>query len=189
MSLAIRALGDGEADGRPDPAAVLKIVERVMSEGNVRSGEAQHDLGPEDALALLRSWLAAMNLEVDERKLIAAPAGRRHRPPGPLPPRPPDPRARARARRRTTPMAVIEEGRLPGLRTRPPRELFDACIPAIPYAAATAFLGREKLKLTRNDGDRPRVALVADGLGGDARRDPHDPADPRPRRARASRSR
>jgi glycosyltransferase involved in cell wall biosynthesis len=44
--------------------------------------------------------------------------------------------------------------------------LFDACIPAIPYAAASAFLGREKLKLTRNDGDRPRVALVADGLGG-----------------------
>ena len=46
------------------------------------------------------------------------------------------------------------------------RALFDACIPAIPYAAASAFLGREKLKLTRSDGDRPRVALVADGLGG-----------------------
>ena len=44
--------------------------------------------------------------------------------------------------------------------------LFDACIPAIPYAAAGAFLGREKLKLTRSDGDRPRVALIADGLGG-----------------------
>jgi glycosyltransferase involved in cell wall biosynthesis len=42
--------------------------------------------------------------------------------------------------------------------------VFDACIPAIPYAAATAFLGREKFKLTRSDGDRPRVALIADGL-------------------------
>jgi len=42
--------------------------------------------------------------------------------------------------------------------------LFDACLPAIPYAAAAAFLGREKAKLTRSDGDRPRVALVADGL-------------------------
>ena len=62
-------------------------------------------------------------------------------------------------------MAVIEEGRLPDL-SRAAAELFDACVPAIPYAAATAFLGREKLKLTRNDGDRPRVALVADGLGG-----------------------
>jgi len=44
--------------------------------------------------------------------------------------------------------------------------LFDACMPAIPYAAASAFLGREKAKLTRSDGDRPRVALVADGIGG-----------------------
>jgi glycosyltransferase involved in cell wall biosynthesis len=43
--------------------------------------------------------------------------------------------------------------------------LFEACVPAIPYAAAAAFLGREKFKLTRSDGDRPRVALVADGLG------------------------
>jgi glycosyltransferase involved in cell wall biosynthesis len=44
--------------------------------------------------------------------------------------------------------------------------VFDSCIPTIPYAAATAFLGREKAKLTRSDGDRPRVALVADGVGG-----------------------
>jgi glycosyltransferase involved in cell wall biosynthesis len=42
--------------------------------------------------------------------------------------------------------------------------LFDACVPAIPYAAAGAFLGREKQRLTRSDGDRPRIALVADGL-------------------------
>jgi glycosyltransferase involved in cell wall biosynthesis len=38
-------------------------------------------------------------------------------------------------------------------------------VPAIPYAASAAFLGREKLKLARSDGDRPRIALVADGLG------------------------
>src|SRR5207248_3813446 len=44
--------------------------------------------------------------------------------------------------------------------------LFDACLPAIPYAASAAFLGREKAKLTRSDGDRPRVALVVDGIGG-----------------------
>src|SRR5579875_3184779 len=71
MSLAIRALGDGEANVRPDPAAVLKIVERVMNEGNARKGENHQDIGPQDALALLRSWLGAMKLEVDERKLIA----------------------------------------------------------------------------------------------------------------------
>ena len=39
-------------------------------------------------------------------------------------------------------------------------------MPAIPYAAAASFLGREKAKLTRSDGDRPRVALVVDGIGG-----------------------
>ena len=37
--------------------------------------------------------------------------------------------------------------------------------PGDPYAAAAAFLGREKAKLARSDGDRPRVALVADGIG------------------------
>ena len=163
MSLAIRSLGVGEADSRPDPAAVLKIVERVMNEGNVRSGEAQHDIGPQDALALLRSWLGAMKLEVDERRLIAylqdgdlshddlyRRARRIHE------------RELARVVHNT--VAVIEEGRLPDA-GRLAAELFDACIPAVPYAAATAFLGREKFKLTRTDGDRPRVALVADGLG------------------------
>jgi glycosyltransferase involved in cell wall biosynthesis len=47
----------------------------------------------------------------------------------------------------------------------PAGSLFAACIPTIPYAVSSAFLGREKLRLTRADGDRPRVALVADGLG------------------------
>jgi glycosyltransferase involved in cell wall biosynthesis/predicted metal-dependent phosphoesterase TrpH len=163
MSLAIRSLGDGETASRPDPAAVLKIVERVMNEGNVRSGEAQHDIGPQDGLALLRSWLGAMKLEVDERRLIAylqdgnlshddlyRRARRIHE------------RELARVVHNT--VAVIEEGRLPDA-GRLAAELFDACIPAVPYAAATAFLGREKFNLTRTEGDRPRVALVADGLG------------------------
>jgi len=163
MSLAIRSLGGGEAAGRPDPAAVLKIVERVMNEGNVRSGEAQHDIGPQDALALLRSWLGAMNLEVDEQRLIAylqdgdighedlfRRARRIHE------------RELARVVHNT--VAALEQGRLPDA-GRTAAELFDACIPVVPYAAATAFLGREKFKLTRTDGDRPRVALVADGLG------------------------
>ncbi|MDE3134734.1 MAG: glycosyltransferase, partial [Acidobacteriota bacterium] len=159
-----RALGAGAAQRRPDPAALLKIVERVMSEGAVRSGATQRDIGPEDALALLRSWLRAMQLDVDERKLIqhlqdgeighqdlARRARRIHE------------RELARVVHDT--MAVVQGGRMPEL-GRTASEMFDACIPAIPYAAATAFLGREKLKLTRTDGDRPRVALIADGVGG-----------------------
>ncbi len=40
-----------------------------------------------------------------------------------------------------------------------------AC-PRSPTPPSAAFLGREKAKLTRSDGDRPRVALVVDGIGG-----------------------
>jgi glycosyltransferase involved in cell wall biosynthesis len=45
--------------------------------------------------------------------------------------------------------------------------LFDSCIAAIPYAPATAFLANEKAKLdTRHaDGEIPRVAMLADGIG------------------------
>ncbi len=164
MALAIRALGDRAVDRKADPEAVLRIVERVLSEGDMRSGAVADDLGPEDALALLRSWLASMDLDVDERKLIARlqdgelghhdlfrRARRIHE------------RELGRVVNET--MAIIDRGALPSF-GQTAGELFDACLPAIPYAAAAAFLGREKLKLTRNDGDRPRVALVADGIGG-----------------------
>ena len=163
MSLAIRALGDGEATGRPDPAAVVKIVERVLSEGEMRRGTTQRDLGPQDALALLRSWLSAMDLEVDERKLIE------HLQEGDLSHH--DLQRRARriherelARVVNETVAAMSDGSLPDF-GRCAAEFFDACVPAIPYAAASAFLGREKQKLTRSDGDRTRVALVGDGLG------------------------
>ncbi len=72
MALAIRSLGRGDSERRPDPAAVLKIVERVMNEGDVRSGHVAADLGPEDARALLRSWLAGMELDFDEQRLLRA---------------------------------------------------------------------------------------------------------------------
>ncbi len=38
MALAIRALGRGDGAEAPDPAAVLRMVERVMTEGDARSG-------------------------------------------------------------------------------------------------------------------------------------------------------
>lgn len=45
--------------------------------------------------------------------------------------------------------------------------VFESCIAAIPYAPATAFLAREQAKLdTRaDDGELPRIAIVADGIG------------------------
>lgn len=151
MVLAIRSLGERGEAGRPDPERVLRIVERVMREGEVRGGAAGADLGPDDARALLRAWLGSVDLEVNERKLLE------HLQEDEIS----HPDLYRRARR-------IHERKLANV-TREiashadeldiaasARELFDACIPAIPYAAASAFLGREKQKLARSEGDRPR---------------------------------
>ncbi|MFZ1994250.1 MAG: glycosyltransferase, partial [Solirubrobacteraceae bacterium] len=163
MSLAIRSLAPSQDGRAPDPRAVLQIVERVMREGDVRRGRAGTDLGPDDARALLRSWLVSMNLGIDEETLLELLQE------GELS----HPDLCRRARRiheRKLAEAVQEVVADPEATARDlgrhATALFDACIPAIPYAAAAAFLGREKFKLTRSDGDRPRVALVADGLGG-----------------------
>jgi glycosyltransferase involved in cell wall biosynthesis/predicted metal-dependent phosphoesterase TrpH len=162
MALAIRSLGHGEAAKPPDPWAVLTIVERVMREGDVRQGSGATDIGAGDALELLRAWLRGMELDVDERKLLAQLQD------GELSHQDLDRRARRVHERKLAGVvheviASLEAGKLDGARSA--LSLFDACIPAIPYAAATAFLGREKAKLARSDGDRPRVALVADGIG------------------------
>jgi glycosyltransferase involved in cell wall biosynthesis/predicted metal-dependent phosphoesterase TrpH len=164
MALAIRSLGNGEGAARPDPAAVLKIVERVMCEGDVRHGTVGGDLGPQDALALLRAWLVSMDFEVSEAGLLGllqdgelshADLYRRAR--------------RIHERKLAAAVAEVVAMAQPDAELNIPRAamtLFDSCVPAIPYAAATAFLGREKAKLTRSDADRPRVALIADGVGG-----------------------
>jgi glycosyltransferase involved in cell wall biosynthesis/predicted metal-dependent phosphoesterase TrpH len=160
MALAIRSLGTGEAQPAT-PAAVLEIVERLMREGDARTGTVGADLCGDDALALLRGWLDAMALGIDEATLL------RMLQDGELSHADLQRRARRIHERRlgkavAEVISSVQDGRLDILRHS--RELFDACLPAIPYAASTAFLGREKLKLTRSEGDRPRVALVADGL-------------------------
>jgi glycosyltransferase involved in cell wall biosynthesis/predicted metal-dependent phosphoesterase TrpH len=46
--------------------------------------------------------------------------------------------------------------------------LFESCIAAIPYAPAVAFLANERAKLdgrSGDDGETPRVAILADGIG------------------------
>ena len=167
MALAIRSLAPSEKTSRPNPEAVLQIVERVMREGDVRRGRTGTDLGPDDARALLRAWLASMEIDpahpLDEETLLERLQE------GELS----HPDLCRRARRiheRKLAQAVQEIVADPEATARDlgrhATALFDACIPGIPYAAAAAFLGREKFKLTRSDGDRPRVALVADGLGG-----------------------
>ncbi|MGI8712770.1 MAG: glycosyltransferase [Solirubrobacteraceae bacterium] len=167
MALAIRSLGDTDGPaGPPNPSAVLAIIERVMREGDTRHGQVGADLGPQDARALLHAWLSAMALDAT-RPLDQTSVLQRLQD-GEL--SHPDLQRRAcRIHKRRLAGAVSElvsglgEGRLELGHSS--AELFAACIPAIPYAAASAFLGREKSKLARSDGDRPRVALVTDGIG------------------------
>jgi glycosyltransferase involved in cell wall biosynthesis/predicted metal-dependent phosphoesterase TrpH len=171
MALAVRALGRGEPGAAPDPRAVLRIVERVMREGDARSGAIAADLRPEDARALLRAWLDSLDLDLSEPELLAwmqddgfahADLSRRAR------------SAHERKLRQAAEVAVgvvaskggpgaggLHEGALVAASA-----VFSACIPAIPYAPAAAFLGREKGKLLARESEPRRVALVADGVGG-----------------------
>jgi glycosyltransferase involved in cell wall biosynthesis/predicted metal-dependent phosphoesterase TrpH len=187
MALAIRALGRGAADGPPpDPAAVLRMVERVMSDADTRGGSSSGDLGPDDARALLRSWLAAVELDLPDGDLLAylqadgfshADLYRRAR-------RCHERKLEAAVGRVAGAAAALASGPAPldaltdggddDGDVVPGAEdalmgaaiaVFEACVPAIPYAPAAAFLGREKRRLAARGPEPVRVALVADGLG------------------------
>jgi glycosyltransferase involved in cell wall biosynthesis len=132
------------------------MVERVVGEGDVRRGAIGADLSPHDARALLRAWLAAVELDMPESDLIAhmqqdafshADLYRRAR--------------RCHERKLAHVVRTIAADPSPA-HAGP---LFEACVAAIPYAPAAAFLGREKARLSARDGEPLRVALVADGVG------------------------
>ena len=167
MALAIRVHGDVGDAAPPSPRPLLTMVERIMREGDQRgvggdsSGGLGAELAPENARGLLRAWLAAVELDGDEHDLLAlmqdpsfshAALERRAR------------RCHERKLRVAVGDAVAGAGNganpLPALAA-----IFDACVAAIPYAPATAFLGREKAKLARREGEPVRVALIADGVG------------------------
>ena len=116
------------------------------------------DLGPEDGRALLRAWLDAVDLRLSERDLLAllqsdgfshAALERRAR------------RCHERALERAVARAIAAPAQLDAAAA----DVFTACVAAIPYAPAAAFLGREKRKLAARDDEPLRVALVADGIG------------------------
>jgi glycosyltransferase involved in cell wall biosynthesis/predicted metal-dependent phosphoesterase TrpH len=177
MGLATRALlirdaaANGNANGadtrEPDPDAVLKMAERVMREGDARHGSVGSDLGPEDARALLDAFTEAVGVgpgralidRMQDDGFSHAELARRAR------------RVHERRLREVVQRTVedFEDGRAPSeLADRAvtaAQGLFRAAIPAIPYAPAAAFLGKEKGKLNPSDGPK-RVALIADAIGG-----------------------
>jgi hypothetical protein len=139
---------------------VLKIAQRTISEGAAREGKVAADIGPDDARALLEAWLRSLGLEQRGPELLAylqaddfshADLYRRA--------------LRAHERRLRSAIArgsvAVGEGDVAGA----VGELFDALLPAAPYVPATTFLGAEKAKLASRVGERPRIALIADGIG------------------------
>ncbi len=177
IALAIRTLGVGGAGGRaPDPVRVLGMAARLLREGDVRQGATGNDLQPEDARCLLEAWLAAVGLDgLDGPQLIAhmqaedfshSDLYRRAC------------RAHERRLREAVELAVAAirgEGEVSAAASG----LFDACIAAVPYAPAAAFLANEQTKLRaisparnrfgglawREEDRAPRVAILADGIG------------------------
>ena len=174
MALAVRALGTrrgrrgarpggGPADGRA----------RARRRGGARRRRARRRPRPgrrprAAARVARRRW----GSDLPDARAARLPPGRRLHPRRPLPARAPRPREAARGRgrprrRRRVRARPRPRSTRPGSRTgsrRAALELFDACVPAIPYAAAAAFLGREKRRLARGGGPL-RVALLADGVG------------------------
>ena len=163
MALATRALVidgrvAGDAAGPVDPAAVLKMAERVIGEGAAREGKVAADIGPDDARCLLEAWLQGIGVDLRGRELLAylqsdgfshADLYRRAR--------------RIHDRRLRTAVAeggdAVARGDFPTALTG----IFQALIPAVPYAPSTAFLGAEKAKLSGRR-ERRRIALIADGI-------------------------
>jgi glycosyltransferase involved in cell wall biosynthesis/predicted metal-dependent phosphoesterase TrpH len=144
----------------PDPAAVLKMAERVIREGAAREGKIAADVGPEDARALLDAWLDGVGLELRGRELIAylQADGFSHA----------DLYRRARRVHDRRLRAAVDDGAKAvagGDFQAAVNSLFEALVPAVPYAPATAFLGAEKAKLRDRRGERRRVAVIADGIG------------------------
>jgi glycosyltransferase involved in cell wall biosynthesis/predicted metal-dependent phosphoesterase TrpH len=172
MALGTRALlmadaDDGGGPADPDPDVILKIAERVMSEGDARRGDTAGDIGPGDARALLNAFVAAVGMEpgralIDHMQAEGfshAELARRAR------------RVHERRLREVveTTARRIDDGEDPDSLAAGAVEvggsLFRAAIPAIPYAPAAAFLGKEKAKLAPGEGPK-RVALMADAIGG-----------------------
>jgi glycosyltransferase involved in cell wall biosynthesis/predicted metal-dependent phosphoesterase TrpH len=197
IALAARSLGSGDPTvppRRPDPLRVLTMARRLLREGDVRQGLVGSDLNADDARCLLRAWLEAVELEhldtltgtlhqggqAGGHSLIAYMQDEdfSH---GDLYRR--ACRAHERKLRQAVAAAVAsttgEDGALGAA-----EGLFEACIAAIPYAPASAFLASEQAKLAAipfgathapgqragrhtltGDGERPRVAILADGIG------------------------
>ncbi|MFI5028098.1 MAG: glycosyltransferase [Solirubrobacterales bacterium] len=161
MALATRALaleGRTGGEGSPDPAAVLKIAQRVIGEGAAREGRVVADIGPDDGRALLEAWLGSVGMEPRGRELIDHLQSEDFSHSGLY--------RRARRIHERRLRAAVNDGTAAAIRGDAFAAfsgIFDAVMPVVPYAPATAFLGAEKATLASR-AELPRVAVIADGI-------------------------
>jgi glycosyltransferase involved in cell wall biosynthesis/predicted metal-dependent phosphoesterase TrpH len=170
IALAARALGRGTRDEHSlDPRMVMHLVQRLLREGDVRHGATGEDLAPDDARRLLRAWLDAVDLDLDERGLIAhmQEPGFRHADLYRRACRAHERRLRAAVGTVVSALSTASTGdAVAGADlAAAAASVFQGCVAAIPYAPSAAFLGAEKAKLDSREGEHPRVALLADGIG------------------------
>ena len=160
IALATRSLLGREAEAQsPAPDSILRLIERVVGEGGERSGPDGGDFDSADAAALLRAWLESVGLPsgralirmMQEEDFSHSSLFRRARTAH-------DSRLRATAAR----ARVTPGGEMPSLELL--GDVFDACMPVVPYLPSIAFLARERAKLSGRTGEPRRVALVADGI-------------------------
>ncbi len=139
------------------------MAQRLLREGDAREGAAGNDITPRDARCLLHAWLQAVELDhLDERGLIAYMQDERFAHSDLY-------RRACRAHERKLRGAVAQVVSTiqddSGDLMRAATGIFEGCTAAIPYAPAAAFLGAEKAKLDAREGETPRVAILADGIG------------------------
>jgi len=163
IALATRSImRDRSAGESPAPTSVLKLLERVVGEGTDRSGADGNDFTRADARALLTAWLDSVGLPsgpaliraMQDEDFSHSSLFRRSRTAH-------DSRLRMTADKIRT---EVNAGGMPSPDVL--TDLFDACMPVVPYLPSIAFLANERARLNVRTDEPRRVALVVDGIDG-----------------------
>jgi glycosyltransferase involved in cell wall biosynthesis/predicted metal-dependent phosphoesterase TrpH len=156
IAIATRTFG-GETGEAADPQRVLGLVQRVVSEADVRGTGESGGLGSDDARALLKAWLEAVELDLSAEQVVRRLRDGRLTHADLY-------RSARRAHERKLAAGAAAAVRS-GDMGEAGRHLFEACTAVVPYVPAAAFLARERAKVAMREGEPMRVAVIADGLG------------------------
>lgn len=166
LGLATRALLDG-SESHTDPVlpavapeAILRLSERVVSQGRGRTGDEDDEFGVEDARALLQGWLGVMGFSSGAELLeLMQGEGFSH--------------AELYRRARGVHEASLGEAVRVGIAAASDgvaglgpalAGILIACLPVVPYAPAAGLLAGEKQRLQVREPEPRRVAVFVDGV-------------------------